>query len=263
MTDRRVRVTGLPPWMDAERLLGPGEWTGSEVLEATLDTESAADLAARLRGLGFGGQPVEVQIRPQLKRPAVRAARTRDARRRRDTTPGFTRRGARLDAEGRMSLTPEVLALALGRSVAPCRVLDAGCGAGGNSIGFARAGCTVLAVERDPARLEDARHNASLYGVTVRFCQRDALAAAEDADVDLIFVDPPWGADWGRSVCTAEELPLLTELAEIARRRGLRWVAKVPPSFDPSTVPGATAEAWFGAAEGDRQRVKFVVLRIG
>ena len=40
-----------------------------------------------------------------------------------------------------------------------------------------------------------------------------------------------------------------------------RLLAKVPPSFDPSTISGAPrAEAWFGHEEGDYRRVKFLLL---
>ena len=41
----------------------------------------------------------------------------------------------------------------------------------------------------------------------------------------------------------------------------LHGLAKVPPSFDPSTIPGAPrAETWFGHEDGDYRRVKFLLL---
>ena len=255
MSSHRVQVTGLAPWIEARRLLGPefveeqGTWC------AELAREDAADLAARLRGLGFGGA-LDVFIRPGLKRTAVREGRTRDARLRRDTTPGFTRPGARLDDEGRMSLTPEVLALELGRCAPDVMVYDLTCGCGGNAIGFARAGRRVVAVERSSRRLEMARHNAQLYGVSdrIRFCHGDALEhLPEDG---LVFVDPPWGGDWNKQRTTLDDLPLLASILE--RRSHDLW-AKVPPSFDARTVR-ASAKGVFGHAPGDRQRVKYVLL---
>lgn len=258
-----VTVAGLPRWVPTEPLLG-GEWSLRDEADGTITAEAertphdAADLAARLRGVGLGGRKLEVTVAPPLPRALVRAARTEDARRRRDTTPGFTRPGVRLDDEGRMSLTPEALALDIGRRATGRRVLDAFCGAGGNAIGFARAGCIVTAVDRDAGRLELARHNARIYGVerSITFVHGDALA--ELPRHDLVFLDPPWGADWDRTRTTVQDLPPLEQALGLAR--GEAWI-KVPPSFDPSTVVGAEAEAWFGRASGDRRRIKFVLLR--
>jgi SAM-dependent methyltransferase len=192
----------------------------------------------------------------------VRDARTEDARRRRDTTPGFRRPGTRLDDEGRMSLTPEALALAMGREARALgpdvTVIDAGCGAGGNTIGFALAGCRVLAIERDRERLALARHNVQVYGVTdrVRLFHGDATEAPSLAG-DLLFVDPPWGAAYDRVATPPDAFPLLQAL--LARRGDRPLWAKVPPSYAPPAE--ASAEAWFGEAPGDRHRVKFVLCR--
>lgn len=258
-----VRIAPLPPWMPAARLLGEGAWVEgpSGTFTAELPVPAAADVAARLRGLGFDGTPLTVEVSPPLPRAAVRAARTEDARRRRDTTPGFTRGGARLDEEGRWSLTPEALALEMGRALAErhpgATVLDAGCGAGGNTIGFARAGLRVIAVERDPGRLAMARSNATLYGVAdrIRFLVGDATTFLSELNFDVLFCDPPWGVDWDRAV--GPSLPLLDTLAA---RRPL-W-AKVPPSFDTRRFPDATVEPWFGRRPGDHRRVKFLLLRL-
>lgn len=269
MSLHRVRVSGVPAWVAVSRLLGAGTWAaGSDsAYEAMLDTSAAADLSARLRGLGMGGQALTVECLPPLPRAAVRAARLEDARRRRDTTPGFERPGTRLDAEGRMSLTPEALARAMAAELAAgSEVWDLGCGAGGNAIAFARAGHGVVAVERDAARLADARHNAGVYGVAgrIRFVQADAVAflAAEPVSATTtLFVDPPWGADWDRVRCVASDFPLLEAVLAARGPRAL-W-AKLPPSFDPATLDvSATATAYFGAAGGDAQRVKFVRVAV-
>ncbi len=270
--------------MDAPRLLGPagdglrdGEgWTreeasdGTVTMSATMETRRAADLDARLRGLGFGGHGLVVTSLPPLPRGAVRDARTEDARRRRDTTPGFSRPGTRLDEEGRWSLTPENLAMALGRRALRtfgegAHVVDAGCGAGGNSIGLARAGLRVTAVERDAARLGMARHNARVYGVEgrVRFVHGDALTVLPDLLGDasppaVVFPDPPWGTAWDRVATPVSALPLLPAVLDLVGGRVLVW-AKLPPSAVLDR-PGLTrCEPWFGEAEGDRRRVKFVV----
>lgn len=258
-----VWVRGVPAWAEPQRLLGPGAWIfEGRGAHAELTTFAAADLDARLRGIGVGGHPLEFVAEPALPRAAVRAARTTDARRRREASVGFSRAGARLDEEGRYSLTPEALALALGERAAPRTVIDAGCGAGGNSIGFARAGCRVVAIERDARRLTDARHNAKLYGVESRIEFR--LGAAEELlphlDGDLLFVDPPWGPEWSRSRTSLSALPGLPALLAHGGRFAEVW-AKVPPSFDTASFPEARPEAWYGVGKGDDRRVKFLLLR--
>lgn len=258
-----VVVLGLPLWMPLERLLG-GAWgtttegDGTVTARAERSPVEAADVAARLRGLGFGGRALEVQVAPALPRALVREARTTDARRRRDTTPGFTRPGTRLDDEGRMSLTPEVLALRLGERARGRRVVDLGCGCGGNAIGFARGGAHVIAVERDAPRLAMARHNARVYGVSIDFRAGDD-AVLEALTGDILFVDPPWGADYDRVRTGLNALPLLGR-ALAAPGFGEVW-AKVPPSFATDEVPGGAVEPFFGEADGDRQRVKFLLVR--
>lgn len=263
MPGHHVWVRNLPPWCDPRRLLGPGDWTfEGRGAFAELATFAAADLDARLRGVGIGGGLLEVEITPPLPRAAVRAARTTDARRRREASPGFTRPGVRLDEEGKVSLTPEALALTLGERAGGRSVVDAGCGAGGNSIGFARAGCRVVALERDPTRLADARHNARVYGVADRivFHRGSAEALLPTLSADLLFVDPPWGLHWDRARTGLADLPLLA-LALTAPGFPEVW-AKVPPSFEVREVPGAQAEAVYGVGAGDGRRVKFVWLRV-
>jgi predicted RNA methylase len=275
-----VVVEGLPAWLDAARLLGAGDWRfqpradGTVQALARLEEPVAADLDARLRGLGLGGNKLAVRVVPALPRVAVRAARTVDARRRREASPGFTRRGTQLDDEARISLTPEPLADALAAQLASLRVrsvLDLCAGAGGNAIAFARAGLHVVAVERDAARLAMLAHNARVCGVDAqidRVCG-DAIEAARTGDADVLFIDPPWGTDYDRARTNIDALPPLREVLEVARARGIgergafrRVIAKVPPSFDVVSVPGAAASAVFGASRGDAQRVKFVLLTL-
>jgi SAM-dependent methyltransferase len=279
-----LRVAPLPAWLDLGRLLGSGgaasdqgdalpgwelelQADGSVQARAQLSGAQAADLAARLRGLGFDGRALVCEIDPPLSRSQVRRARTQDARRRRETTPGFSRAGTRLDEVGRISLTPEPLALAVAALADRRPIVDAGCGAGGNAIAFARAGCQVRAIEADAARLELARHNAGVYAVQDRidFIHADALAwvAARPDPAAILFVDPPWGVDWDRSGSSLAELPLLEALVPLAGGYAALW-AKLPPSFATAQLlDGATgdARALFGAAPGDRHRVKFVLVR--
>jgi SAM-dependent methyltransferase len=265
--DCRVRVEPLPVWLDWSRLLGPGSWhcapagDGWIAAEAVLPALEAADLSARLRGVGIAGRALEVGVRPGLPRGLVRAARAAEARRLRDGSPGFDRAGARLDDEARWSLTPAALALAIGRRALGASVIDAGCGAGGNAIGFARAGCAVTAIESDAQRLAMARHNAALYGVDQRiaFVAGDAASLTPRLSAELLFVDPPWGKAYDKHRVVLGDLPLLASLLSHRSRFGRLW-AKVPASFDPTSAPSARPVAFFGVGSGDARRIKFLLL---
>lgn len=261
-------VTGLLPWIEPRRLLGPGAWTlEGRSARADLVTHAAADLAARLHNVVIGGSPVTLVCEPPLHRDAVRAARTTDARRRREGSVGFSRPGVRLDPEGKVSLTPEALALALGSRLEGRTVIDAGCGAGGNTIGFARAGCRVIAIERDPARLADARHNAGIYDVEgrVEFVLGDALALLPmRADPEaVLFLDPPWGVEWAREGMGREAFPLLDRVVMTGLAgRFHSTVCKLPPSFRVTELAGSRPEAVVGVGKGDDRRVKFLLVRV-
>src|SRR5690606_37304583 len=113
MPRSQVRIEGIPSWLDAQRLLGvpEGVTVHNGVHEIAGEPGVAADVAARLRGVGLGGRLLTVTVTPHLGRAQVRAARLVDARRRRDATPGFERAEARTDDVGRMYVTPERLAM--------------------------------------------------------------------------------------------------------------------------------------------------------
>ncbi|RMZ83294.1 hypothetical protein DV738_g1346, partial [Chaetothyriales sp. CBS 135597] len=88
-------------------------------------------------------------------------------------------------------------------------ICDIMCGAGGNAIAFAKSGKwkRVYAIERDPATLQCARHNAEIYGVAhlITFFEGDCFEILGDGEgkvevlkqvldrFGLIFASPPWG----------------------------------------------------------------------
>jgi hypothetical protein len=265
----QVRVERVPRWLDLERFLGAEFVRGAdtETAEAALSAQAAAELCARLRGLGVDGAPLSVQVTPPLARSLVRAARLADARARRDTTRGFLRAGARASAEGRYSLTPELLALRLAGEFAGKRVVDACCGSGGNAVAFARAGCEVLAIDVDRDRLLEAAHNAAVYGVAqrIRFLQGDAIALLPGLSADVLFADPPWGREYDKRASTRADLPLLDALLALpapVRARFATWLVKLPSSFATRDLPGAELRAVFGEAPGDYRRIKFILATL-
>jgi trimethylguanosine synthase len=118
-------------------------------------------------------------------------------------------------------------------------------------------------VEIDPKRLEMARANARVYRVAdrIRFVAGDARRLAGEIAADLLFVDPPWGGRHDLRRVTLGDLPLLRALL-VHRARFARMWAKVPPSFDPASIPGARARAVFGVGAGDARRIKFLLLEL-
>jgi trimethylguanosine synthase len=115
--------------------------------------------------------------------------------------------GTVLDYESWFSVTPEVLAKHTASRLQCDVVFDCFCGAGGSAIQLAERCEYVFACEIDPAKVELARHNAAVYGVSdrIEFCVGDvrrALAGFSRAGphgqrrsdaVDVVYLAPPWG----------------------------------------------------------------------
>lgn len=266
--EHQVRIRGLHSKVPQARLLGPGPWTRDEQgLCALLSATHAADLRVRLQGVVLLGVALQVEVSPPLARTQIRAAQTRKAKALRATTPGFIKQGTKMDEQGRYSLTPEALAMAMAQKNECSQVLDLGCGLGGNAIAFARCGARVIGVELDPQRAQLARHNARIYGVTDRLEIRcgDALAAIPPRFDGLVFCDPPWGRDWKQHPSELERYPLAKALWQRRDQfRGL-WL-KLPPAFDPKSLPDLQGtqiriQLYFGESSGDAQSPKFMVLR--
>lgn len=103
--------------------------------------------------------------------------------------------GIKLDRESWFSVTPEGVAMHIACKFVYDVVLDAFCGAGGNTIQFAFLSRKVIAVDIDPQKIELARHNASVYGVAdrIEFIVGDFFELAPTLKADMVFLSPPWG----------------------------------------------------------------------
>jgi len=139
----------------------------------------------------------------------------------------LSRRGARVDAEGKWSLTPERLANEIADKVpAGSSVFDCCCGCGGNAIAFARR-CAVTAIDVSADRVALARRNAKIYGVDVRVDVGDALRDERTADVlvvDEVRVSQVGGAArWprvGKRRCVPQEERCRDGASSCVRRHG-------------------------------------------
>ncbi|MFT2015800.1 THUMP-like domain-containing protein [Streptomyces sp. 796.1] len=151
------------------------------------------------------------------------------------------------------------------------RLADLCCGIGGDALALARAGVSVLAVDRSPLTCAVARANAEALGLADLVEVR--CAAVEDvstAGCDALFVDPArrtgtGGGGRGRIFDPEAYSPPLSWA--VAAARGLPHAAlKVAPGLPHEAIP-ADAEAewisdggevkeavlWFGTAPGARR----------
>ncbi|KAF2752247.1 S-adenosyl-L-methionine-dependent methyltransferase [Sporormia fimetaria CBS 119925] len=80
-------------------------------------------------------------------------------------------------------------------------IIDAFAGVGGNAIAFAREGRwkQIFAIEKDPATMKCAKHNAKIYGVEdkITWITGDCFDVLEERFRDMgntvVFASPPWG----------------------------------------------------------------------
>ena len=96
------------------------------------------------------------------------------------------------------------------------RVIDLGCGIGGDSLALASTVKRVVSVDLDPVRLKFANHNADVYNFSdvIRFVRADACQLPLKLNpADAIFADPARRDSHGtRTVNTNNYLPPLNRL---------------------------------------------------
>uniref|UniRef100_A0A0A9XNR9 Trimethylguanosine synthase n=2 Tax=Lygus hesperus TaxID=30085 RepID=A0A0A9XNR9_LYGHE len=103
--------------------------------------------------------------------------------------------GILLDEESWYSVTPEKVSKYIAERCQCDLIVDACCGAGGNSIQFAFTCERVISIDIDPVKIELAKHNARVYGVEdrIEFVVGDFLQLAPTLQADVVFLSPPWG----------------------------------------------------------------------
>ncbi|XP_067140079.1 trimethylguanosine synthase [Centruroides vittatus] len=103
--------------------------------------------------------------------------------------------GIKLDFESWFSVTPERIAEHIAEKCTCDLVIDAFCGAGGNTIQFALYCKQVIAIDIDPGKILLAKHNAEIYGVAdrIEFIIADYFHLAPKLKADVVFLSPPWG----------------------------------------------------------------------
>ncbi|WP_436844593.1 THUMP-like domain-containing protein [Streptomyces wuyuanensis] len=254
---------------------------GSPSPLAPLLTDEGQALLAALRDYD-PGQELSVATRLRRDHPAelVSAALTQARLRQRAV--------AKFGAEDayRMYFTPNGVEQSTRASVAAHRaarfaelgvrsVADLCCGIGGDAIALARAGISVLAVDRDPFTADVARANAEALGLASLIeVRRDDVTEVDTSTHDAVFVDParragrggrgPKGGS-GRIFDPEAYSPPLSWAVGAARTA--RYAAlKIAPGIPHEAIPedaeaewisdhGDVKEAvlWFGTAPGARR----------
>lgn len=123
-------------------------------------------------------------------------------------------------------MTPEKVAA---HTAERCRcdiIVDAFCGSGGNAIQFAMTCCKVIAIDIDPKKIEMAKHNANVYGVSdrIEFIVGNYLHLADSLKADVVFLSPPWG---GPAYLKEEIFNLETSLIPVAASELINLTRKI------------------------------------
>mgnify|MGYP000512921775 CR=1 FL=1 len=218
------------------------------------DGAAATTLAARLQADGLDLLPglarLRAEVGPGHAGPAWELARLR-ARARPAFGPDADRlflTADTLEQAGR----PELAARRAARLLAggSARVADLGCAAGTDAVALARAGASVVAVDRDPVARALTTANAEALGVADRIQVLDAdvvdLVAAADGEVagcGAATLDPArraggrrqldpdrWSPPWSTVVTLLDRVPTA--------------VVKVAPGLDHDRVPAGVEAEW-------------------
>jgi trimethylguanosine synthase len=133
--------------------------------------------------------------------------------------------GVKMDFESFFSVTSEEIAAHQARRCHCEIVLDAFCGAGGNTIQFARYVEQVIACDSNNIRLGLARHNAYMYGVysRIEFFIGNFFELNTSFLADVVFLSPPWG---GPNYSDKNFYNLDFDLASMCNGKGLREILR-------------------------------------
>lgn len=139
------------------------------------------------------------------------------------------------------------------------RVADLCCGVGGDAIALARAGVTVLAVDRDPLTCAVARANAAALGLADRIEVRcEDVRETDISGYDAVFADPARRGGRGRIFDPEAYSPPLSWAVEVAGRTPYAAL-KVAPGIPHDAVPEGAEAEWIS----DGGDVKEAVLWFG
>ncbi|MEV5608232.1 methyltransferase domain-containing protein [Streptomyces sp. NPDC052225] len=171
----------------------------------------------------------------------------------------------------RMFFTPNGVEQATRTSVAAYRaesfkalgvrsVADLCCGIGGDAIALARAGISVLAVDRDPLTCAVARANAEALGLADLIEVREAdVTEVDTAAYDAVFVDPARRSDKRGRIFDPEAYSPPLSWAVATALKAPRAALKIAPGIPHEAIPAEADAEWIS----DGGDVKEAVLWFG
>jgi predicted RNA methylase len=166
-----------------------------------------------------------------------------------------------MDPAGWFEVTPESVARHIADRMQYGLVVDGTCGVGGNAIQFALTSRRVIAVDTDANRLEDAAHNASIYGVKDRIefvCDDFANFASmyRGPQIDAVFLSPPWGGpahlDAGHFSLKDVTCPDIVKLFAAGAAISQRVVLYLPRHADLNEMVLLASASGFGCCEVEK-----------
>lgn len=126
------------------------------------------------------------------------------------------------------------------------RVADLGCGIGSDTLAFARAGLTVMAVDADPMTASAARANVSALGLDHLVTVRCTEATTVDlSTMDAVFCDPARReAARGRRVFEPTAYSPPWSFVHALAERIPNTVLKLAPGIDHALIPNGAEAEW-------------------
>ncbi|MEU1128574.1 methyltransferase domain-containing protein [Streptomyces sp. NPDC005900] len=264
----RVNDPNTPPGPDATAAPATGDTGPGDPLAAfaALRTEAGRALLAEVRDVEPAQElAAATRLRREHPAPLVSAALAQARLRR--------RAAAKFGAEdaARMFFTPNGVEQSTRASVAAHRaarfkalgvrsLADLCCGIGGDAIALARAGISVLAVDRDPLTCAVARANAEVLGLADLIEVREAdVTDVDTAAYDAVFVDPARRSSKRGRIFDPESYSPPLSWAVRTALGAPRAALKIAPGIPHEAIPAEAAAEWIS----DGGDVKEAVLWFG
>lgn len=142
----------------------------------------------------------------------------------------------KFDEYGLYAITPHLYSRPIVSRIKGTHVVDASCSIGGMTIALALAGKMVTAIELDRKRLDLARQNAEIAGVSDRitFVEGNSLEILPDLAADAVFFDGQWAGPEqgsGRAFGLEHFLPDGRSFLNVAFRVTDEVAIRIPPHF--------------------------------
>lgn len=140
------------------------------------------------------------------------------------------------------------------------RVVDMGCGIGGDALGLAASGARVSAIDINPAHAAMTQHNLTVYGFSMRTeTQVGNLMAMPPQRSDALFFDPARRDIRGKRIHSVHDYQPPLSMLDRWRKTTPHAAAKISPGVAYNELP-VDAEVEFVSVDGD---VREAVLWFG